>query len=342
MDKSKQYRAFIGEAGPDIKATIYKGLEFIHWDSCINSHSRVFIKPNFTFPHYRQGVTTSPEVLRSLLELLKSKAGSIVIGESDGGNNSFKAEDAFAGHGAPQMCKDLGVELVNLSRLPSRMIEAEVQKKRVKVQLPEILLKDNIDCFISLPVLKVHVMTGVSLSIKNLWGCYPDTMRGIYHQNLERKLALLTKTLKPRIILMDAIYALDKHGPMYGEPVNMGLILTSNNPVVADALGAALMGIPLKEAKHILTAEKEGLGTTDLKGVEINRDYQLFKRKFKYEKTFIDRVSLLFFYRPALAKLVFSSPFTPFIYKVADKFRTPQEKELVKQIGEQKKTSSYF
>lgn len=30
--------------------------------------------------------------------------------------------------------------------------------KRVKVQLPNLLL-DGIDCFISVPVLKVHVMT---------------------------------------------------------------------------------------------------------------------------------------------------------------------------------------
>jgi uncharacterized protein (DUF362 family) len=31
-------------------------------------------------------------------------------------------------------------------------------RKRVKVQLPNLLL-DGIDCFISVPVLKVHVMT---------------------------------------------------------------------------------------------------------------------------------------------------------------------------------------
>ena len=64
------------------------------------------------------------------------------------------------------------------------------EMKRVKVQLPKFLLEE-IDCFISVPVLKVHVMTEVTLSIKNLWGCYPDTMRCLHHQNFNYKLHLL-------------------------------------------------------------------------------------------------------------------------------------------------------
>lgn len=52
-------------------------------------------------------------------------------------------------------------------------IEEEIkwgERKRVKVQLPKLLLEE-IDCLISVPVLKVHVMTTVTLSTKNLWGC---------------------------------------------------------------------------------------------------------------------------------------------------------------------------
>ena len=63
---------------------------------------------------------------------------------------------------------------------------------------------------------------------------------------------------------MDAKYALDGHGPMYGEAKRLDMILSSNNPVVIDSLGTAIMGIPLETAEHILIAEKEGLGITDL------------------------------------------------------------------------------
>lgn len=341
MQKTDKYRAFIGEARSDLKAALRQGLEYIGWDKLVNSHSRVYLKPNFTYHQYREGVTTSPLVLRSLLELLKTRAGNITVVESDGGNNSFKAEDAFEGHGMYKMCKELDIELLNLSRLPSKLIDSKINGKNVQVRLPEILLEDNVDCFISVPVLKVHIITGVSLSIKNLWGCYPDTMRCLYHKDLDRKLALLTKMLNPRIVVLDGTYALNRHGPMYGEPVEMGLVMVSNNPVAADSLAASLIGIPLRRCGHILVAERAGLGTADLNKIETSCDYRKYKKKFSIEKTIIDKVSTIFFFRPALAKIVMSSVFTPLIYWIAEKFRTREEKKLVEEINEQKKVSPY-
>jgi uncharacterized protein (DUF362 family) len=175
-------------------------------------------------------------------------------------------------------------------------------------------------------------MTGVTLSIKNLWGCHPDTMRCLQHQNFDYKIALNTKLLDPKIVVIDGIYALDGHGPMYGEPVKMNLILAANNPVVADALGAEIMGIPLEKAKHILVAEREGLGTTDLRDVKINGGWKQFKRQFQIRKTLLGRASWLLFNNDTLAKLVINSPFTPLIYKVAGMLRTSGEKEVASQI----------
>ena len=177
-------------------------------------------------------------------------------------------------------------------------------------------------------------MTKVTLSMKNLWGCRPDTMRCIQHQNLDYKLALITKLLNPRIEVIDGIYGLDGHGPMYGEPVKMNLILAANNPVVADALGAEIMGIPLKKAKHILVAEEEGLGTTNLQEVKISDGWEQFKRQFQIRKTLIDKASWLLFNSDVLAKLVMDSPLTPLIYKVAKILRTSEEREVVNVMRE--------
>ena len=112
----------------------------------------------------------------------------------------------------------------------------------------------------------------------------------------------------------------------------MNLILVANNPVVADALGAEITGIPLKKAKHILVGEREGIGITNLREVKINDGWEKFKRNFQIRKTLIDRVSWLLLNSDALAKLVMDSPFTPLIYKVAGKVRTSEEKEVVSQM----------
>jgi hypothetical protein len=92
------------------------------------------------------------------------------------------------------------------------------------------------------------------------------------------------------------------------------------------------MGIPLENARHILVAEKEGLGTTNLQEVKINDGWGRFKRQFQMRKTLLDRASWLLFNSDALAKLVISSPFTPLIYKVAGMLRTSEEKEVTNQI----------
>jgi uncharacterized protein (DUF362 family) len=328
-----KYRAYVNSVDGELNKRLSESLEFIRWRESVKKDSVVFFKPNFTFPYYKEGITTTPALLKCLLALVKERSSRVIVGESNGGNHSFKAEEAFKGHGMYEACAELDVELVNLSNLPSRFVEAEVQSKKVKIQLPKILL-DDVDCFISVPVLKVHVMTGVSLGIKNLWGCYPDTMRCLYHQNLERKLALMAKLLNPKITVIDGLYALDGHGPMFGKPKKTDLILASDNVVAADALGARIMGVPLKKAKHILTAEKTGVGTSGLDNIVINTNWKSYEHHFKITKTLIDSASSLLFQSHTAAKLVMDSPITPLIYGVvAGVLRSKEEKAVASQLN---------
>ena len=326
----KKYSAYLSQIA-NLKDDLLKSLEFIQWGNQIEKGSTVFVKPNFTYPYYKEGITTSPELLKYLLEILKNRAGKVIVGESDGGKHSFTAQDAFRGHNMYEICRDVGVDLVNLSEIPSTFVEEPIQGKRVKIQLPNILLND-IDSFISVPVLKVHVMTEVTLSIKNLWGCYPDTMRCLHHKYLSHKLALLTKLIHPKISIIDGINALNGHGPMFGEVKKTNLIISSDNSVVADSLATAIMGIPIDRCNHILIAEGEGLGTTDLSKIEINTDWTKFKMDFNVNKTLIDNLSVLLFNSETLAKLVMDSPCSPFIYGLAKRLRTHEENQVVNNL----------
>ena len=325
------YSVYISKV-TDLKKDIKKSLEFINWKDIVKSDSTVFVKPNFTFPYYKEGITTSPELIKYFLEILKTRADHVILGESNGGNHSFTADDAFKGHNMPEICKETGVDLVNLSKLPSKKVQDNINGKQVEVELPQLLL-DDVDCFISVPVLKVHVMTSVTLSMKNLWGCNPNTMRCLCHKNLSEKLTLITKSLNPQLILMDAKYALDGHGPMYGEAKKLDMLFSSNNPVAIDSFGAAVMGIPLHTAEHILVAEKEGLGITNLEKIRINHDWKKYKMQFNSNKTIIDSLSTLLFNSETIAKIVMDSPATPFIYGIAKHLRNSNEQDVVNELG---------
>jgi uncharacterized protein (DUF362 family) len=342
MDNNKgvTQRACVVKAGDNLADSLAKGLDFIGWERHVNKNSTVFIKPNLTFPRHKEGITTTPGLLQALLGILKSKAARVIVGESDGGNHSFSAEESFRGHGLYRMCEDNSAELVNLSTLPSTIIKEKVCGKTVEVELPRLLLEE-VDCFISLPVLKVHVMTTVTLSLKNSWGCVPDTMRCLRHQDLDHKLALIARRLKPKLIIVDGIHALDNHGPMYGTAVKTGLLLFADNTVAADALGARLMGFDPQRIKHISIAARAGLGSPGLNDTQVNADWQQHIRKFTVKKTFIDTASRLLFLSDALARLVMKSPLTPLAYGVAGLLRSKQERDVAAQLGKKDNLGIY-
>jgi len=146
----------------------------------------------------------------------------------------------------------------------------------------------------------------------------------------------MAKLLNPKITVIDGLYGLDGHGPMFGDPIKMDLMLVSNNVVVADALGAVIMGVPLKKVKHLMVVEKEGIGTTNLENVRINTNWKQFRKLFQIRKTLLDRVSSLLFHSHIAARLVMDSPFTPFVYKVAGTLRSPEEKAVASQLNANK------
>ena len=144
MDDNSVYFSKVTNLKEDIK----KNLEFINWKNILKSDSTVFVKPNFTFPYYKEGITTSPDLIKYFLEILKPRVDNVILGESNGGNHSFTSDDAFKCHNMPEICKEIGVELVNLSKLPSQKVKDNINGKQVEVELPQLLL-DDVDCFIS-------------------------------------------------------------------------------------------------------------------------------------------------------------------------------------------------
>src|SRR5262249_34423442 len=138
-----------------------------------------FIKPNLTFSSYKKGVTTRAEFVESLVILINriNPGIKIIIGEGEGGYNSFSMSEAMRVMGFNDIAKrHANVEIVNLSKLPSKSVEIPTPRGAYALELPEIFFT-TIDFSISVPLPKIHCMTKVTLAYKNLWGCLPDVMR---------------------------------------------------------------------------------------------------------------------------------------------------------------------
>ena len=312
-DNSRVYLNTINEQ--NLLEEIQKGLEFIKVNEIVNKDSKIFIKPNLTDFIHKPGITTTPQMIKAVIEAFSPRVNKIYVGESDGGNYSYSADTSLKNHGIFDVARNFpNVEVVNLSKLPRTRVTENVCGKKVWVDLPDLLINE-IDCLVSVPVLKTHAMTHGTFSIKNLWGCYPDPMRLLYHKNLDYKLALISKLAKNKIQIIDGFWALDGHGPMEGTPVATNKILISNDPVAVDTLAAYLMNLDKNKIGHLRISEQFGLGISDISKIQLNKDISKEKlKKFKPYKVKLDYFSVLLFKSVTLSKIVLASPLTPLIY----------------------------
>ena len=298
----------------NLERDLKTALEQLKWRDYIKTDSRIFVKPNYTVPFFVPGITTNRCVVEALLGILKDRVDEVFVGEADGGDESFTAEYSLKNHGVPEICKKTGATMINLSEVRRVRVTDTICGRKVEVTLPAPLL--GMDETISVPVLKVHVMTTVSLSLKNLWGCHPSTLRLLDHKYLSERLALIARTINLKFVVVDAIYGLNRHGPMDGEAVPVGAILVGNNPVATDATATRLMGFDPRDVHHILIANKAGLGPIETEKITVLDGLSQFQQHFYVQRNTLDQLSALTFKSNILNKFVSDSSFSILLYKI--------------------------
>lgn len=321
MSKKAKVMAF-DYATETLNHELKNAFEQLSWRDYIKKDTKVFVKPNFTVPFPKPGVTTNLELIEATLNLLKDRAMEVFIGESDGGDQSFTAEYSLKNHEIPEICKRTGAEMINLSETEWTKVNDRINGRKTEVTLPKILLK--MDESISIPVLKVHVVTTVSLSLKNLWGCHPSTLRLLDHKYLSERLTLIAKSIHLRYAIIDAIFGLNKHGPMDGEVVRVGAIIVGDNPVATDATSARLMGFNPEKISHIKIASNANQGPYKKEEIELLTDISNYQQHFIVKPTVVDWASGLCFKSNILNKIVSDSYLTKPIYHLLG--REPRKK----------------
>src|SRR3989454_10180271 len=317
-------RVYLGSSTANRERELRAAFEYIGLNKELSAPRKVFVKPNFTFPRPVSGVTTSRDMLEDTLKILSESGAEVFVGESNGGYGSFTAAEAFAGQDLFEMCRRTGAQPLDLSTEELREYSGVIGGKEVSVRLARLLVEE-VNFTISLPVLKVHAMTTVSLSMKNLWGCYPTDLRLLEHKQLDRKLALISRLIKARFGIVDATYGLDKHGPMEGEARFLGKFIASNDLLALDTSCARMMGFNPKRILHLRNLMSYASQSTSFVTTS-NEDLSTYNWGFTLQRDFIDSLSFACFHSDLLAKIVFDSPLTRPIYATLG--RKPRRKLL--------------
>ena len=251
-----------------------EALEMVEAYEALSDEKPFLVKPNYiNASHPSTGITTDGRVIEGVVKFLKEHGvKEIIIGEGSGFADTF---EAFRIAGVDALAKRWDVKLVDLNnddfvgiRPPSPLAN--------KVKIAKTALESTI---ISVPKLKPHRQAGVTLSIKNMIGAV--TPKGASHFHLSRNIVEIASIIKPSMAVIDGIIA-GEGDETSGNSVEMNIVMAGRDPVAVDAVGAAIMGIPPREVKHLLLAEKKGLGTCDLNQIEIvGEPMERVKKKFE-------------------------------------------------------------
>jgi ferredoxin len=136
----------------------------------------------------------------------------------------------------------------------------------------------QVDAVINLPKLKTHNLTVLTMSVKNLFGLVPGSLKIGYHSKLvDRELfceGLLDLMLfvQPVLTVMDAVVGMEGEGPTGGEPRQIGAIVSGRDPLAIDTLGALLVGVDPLTVTTTRLAAARGLTTGNIQDITVVGD----------------------------------------------------------------------
>ncbi|VVB84445.1 Uncharacterised protein [uncultured archaeon] len=210
------------------------------------------------------GTFTTKEVAGYVVDMVREAGGEPFICDADMVWTKFwsNAKD----EGWIEWAAQKGVKLVNLS--DTKIVyfnfgeDSLLQRERVSKEIV------NADVIISIPAMKTHMMTSVTLGMKNMYGTFPEIDKAKYHKlGINEVIYWVNRAFTPNLTIIDGTIGGETVGPLSCEPVDFRTIVASNSVVTADAIAAQLMGYknPVREIDHLKLAHERGLGDASVK-----------------------------------------------------------------------------
>ena len=252
---------------------------------------RVLLKPNAGRPAFPgEGITTHPEVVRATIDHLKEKGvDDIGIGESF--ILGVNSQEAFRTTGLEEVSREEEVELIDLDR--EDPMELPIPGGRVVKKIKVATILKKFDFIISIPVMKTHMHTRVTLSLKNMKGLLWQREKVRFHQlrsdeeitkghrELDVAISEMASVLFPHFAIIDGTVGMEGMGPAYGKRKDMGIIVAGNNGLSVDAVATRLMGMVPESIPHLRLSAEKGLGEIQLQDITIRpQDYLKWENPF--------------------------------------------------------------
>jgi uncharacterized protein (DUF362 family) len=238
----------------DLEGTVLDGLRLVEAD--VRGRS-VLLKPNLV--EYRRGssINTDPRLVVATANAIRRLgAASVVVAEGPGHRRDVEAI-SFAS-GLRESLDDAGLRFVDLNDAPLVRTPLETRYTGLDdLWVPRILRETEV--VVSMPKLKTHHWVGVTMSLKNCFGCMPGRVYGwpkdVFHvRGIPESILDIAAAVRPSLAVIDGIVGMEGDGPIMGSPIQTGAIVVSRDLVAADVTGARVMGMDPEKVEYLMEA----------------------------------------------------------------------------------------
>ncbi len=229
--------------------------------------SLVLIKPNLVAvpPSPDAGACTRASVCKAVADMVAELGGRPVIAESSARGQDTEKVMGVMGY---DLLRQQGYEVIDLKK--TKTMRLPLAGGQVLREVTSFQLAVQAQTIISVPVMKTHDQTDITLSLKNLKGLVTDAEKRRIHQlGLFEGISDLNAFFRPAFAVVDGITGQEGLGPVYGSPVDMGLVIAGRDLVAVDAITSEVMGFDPQELRVLRIASERGLGLLARDRIEV-------------------------------------------------------------------------
>ena len=238
---------------------------------------RVLLKPNAgRIAIANSGITTNPQVVAAAIDAFLEAEASVAVGESP--ITGVKTTEAFEATGIASVARERNCPLIDMdARQPVHVIiEDGVAIQSLEV-CPEVV---EYDVVVSIPVMKTHMHTVVTLAVKNMKGCLWRRTKVDLHmlppiehvadKPLNIAIADMASVLRPHLSIIDGTTGMEGLGPSAGRAKKLNLVVAGIDPLAVDAVACSLMGVNAVDVPHLRICAERGYGVIDISRIQVN------------------------------------------------------------------------
>jgi len=260
--KGEKRRDTIKKSLDSISEDIKKGLKAGH----------VIIKPNFVSTSLPLAASHADQI-RGILDYFKEFYDAKIIIAEAASPFTGGTSEGFENFGYYQLTKEYNIELLDLNEGPFEKIPVlDKRGKTIYVRVSSLLLDRN-NYLISAAKLKTHDTVVVTLSIKNMvMGSIYAGDKGMVHQGYKYtnlNLSDIAGHVWPDLAVIDGLVGMEGNGPENGSPVDVGIAISSIDPLAADRVACDVMGVRVNKVGYLYYCSEKRLGEAESENINV-------------------------------------------------------------------------